>query len=300
MLLEWNNKESLKSHLSKHIIEKTKEQDIWKKNFNEINEYLDNQNFCLLKNKYETISLNNAIQGNSHYLYKDTNSQKFSINFYKVYDDDYLTTCTRYIGKELKIFSCFFKNKCKTNLDIFLSVNNLKFENIENKSMKIFDYKSYRVDAPLNKFFLKACVKANVQNPTKKEQEILTIYRLCILIEYLKYSSKKQEELFYENKTKIKNIILYEILLKIFEYKYNILIGKEKKLENFNEEEIREINFLTQDVNNCINDNLFYSEDKLFIDLLAEFINLFNYMSKNNKKILIENSVWQDMFMSFK
>lgn len=302
-MLEWKDNKSLKNHLSKHVLEegktKKEEQNIWKNNFDSIKYYLNLNNIDLLIKEYKTISQKNT-ENTAHYLYKDTSSQSFSINYYNTFYDHYLTTCTRYIEKNLKIFSCYFKDKYKTNLEIFLSVNNLCFKDIETKSMIIKNFRIYLPDNIINEIYLHASIKSNIQDPTKSKNELLLIYKVCIIIEYLKYLRKKQIDLYNKKKTKIKNILLFDMLSKIFEYKYNLLIGKKITWTGFSEKENDEIKHLESDITRIMSNEDLYYEDKIFTDLLAEFVNLFNYMNKCNKIIPIKDNLWKEMFIEFR
>ena len=296
-MLDWISNESLKNHIDKHIINSKEEKKIWINNFETIKDNLYYKDYISLENEYKNISIENTNTNNSHYLYKDTYSQDFSLNYYTEYDNYYLTTCIKHKYNYSKIFSCFFKKYCGTNLLIFLSINNLKYEDIKNQKMVISNFKCFTADLDeLDNIYKKAIINVNLNDPTKTEDEILLKFKICIIIECLSYLRNKQKKLFKENKTNYQYIYLYEVLFKIFSYKYNFLYGKNSYIISFSDDERKEMYNLYNMVCDFMNDNDLYLGDKLYIDLLGEFVNLYNKYSKGNKFIKIENSKWNEFF----
>lgn len=297
MMFDWISVESLRKHIDKHIINSKEEKKIWINNFQTIKDYLYNKNYLDLEKEYRNISIENTQTYKSHYLYKDTYSQDISLNYYTEYDNNYLTTCIKNKINYFKIVSCFFKKYCGTNLLIFLSINNLKYEDIKNQKMVISNFKCFTADLnDLDIIYKKAIINANLNDPTKTEDEILLKFKICIIIECLSYLKNKQIKLFKERETNYQYIYLYEVLYKIFYYKYNYLYGKNNKSIVFTAEERVEMLNLYNTVCTLMSDNDLYLGDKIYIDLLGEFINLYNKYSKNNFFIKIENSNWKDFF----
>ena len=81
-MLDWISNESLKNHIDKHIINSKEEKKIWINNFETIKDNLYYKDYISLENEYKNISIENTNTNNSHYLYKDTYSQDFSLNYY--------------------------------------------------------------------------------------------------------------------------------------------------------------------------------------------------------------------------